>query len=49
MFLLEFSKLKPMVHLDIAGTSWNDSDTPISPKGGTGEGVKTLYYCAKNF
>lgn len=49
MFLLEFSKLKPMVHLDIAGTSWNDHDTPISPKGGTGEGVKTLYYCAKNF
>lgn len=49
LFILEFAKLKPLVHLDIAGTSWSDKDTPISPKGGTGEGVKTLYYCAKNF
>ncbi len=49
LFILEFAKSKPLVHLDIAGTSWSDKDTPISPKGGTGEGVKTLYYCAKNF
>lgn len=49
MFILEFAKELPLVHLDIAGTSWCDKALPLSPKGGTGEGVRTLFYCAKNF
>jgi len=37
----------PWVHIDIAGTSWSDKVKGIYSKGGTGSGVKPLYYLAK--
>ena len=32
----------PWVHLDIAGPSWLDRDTPLAAKGASGVGVRTL-------
>ncbi len=32
-FLYEFAGNTPWVHLDIAGTAWNDKDKPYAPKG----------------
>ncbi|WP_195989059.1 leucyl aminopeptidase [Clostridium sp. D53t1_180928_C8] len=43
MFIEEFVQDKPWLHLDIAGTSWTDSGNDITPKGGTGAPVSTLY------
>ena len=43
VFLQEFVPEKiPWVHLDIAGTAWQDSDKPYMAKGPTGVGVRTL-------
>jgi len=33
----------PWAHLDIAGTAWWKSEKPITPKGGSGFGVRLLY------
>ncbi|NTU42133.1 MAG: leucyl aminopeptidase [Nitrospirales bacterium] len=41
-FLREFTGETPWVHLDIAGTAWNDKDRPYSPKGASGIGVRLL-------
>ncbi|MEK7306923.1 MAG: leucyl aminopeptidase, partial [Nitrospirota bacterium] len=41
-FLSKFVENYPWVHLDIAGTSWNEQDRPYIPKGGTGVGVRLL-------
>lgn len=41
-FLSKFVEDYPWVHLDIAGTSWNESDRPYITKGGTGIGVRLL-------
>ena len=50
MFIGEFiTKGTPWVHMDIAGTSWTEENLEYIPKGGTGTGVRTLYYLAKNF
>lgn len=49
LFIGEFVKNTPWIHLDIAGTSWVDSDRDYYTKGGTGVGVRTLYYLAKNY
>ena len=43
MFIEEFVQNKPWLHLDIAGTSWTNSGNDITPKGGTGAPVATLY------
>lgn len=43
MFIEAFVKEKPWMHLDIAGTAWTDSGNELSPKGGTGAPVATLY------
>ena len=43
MFIGEFVQDKPWLHLDIAGTSWTDSGSDATPKGGTGAPVSTLY------
>ncbi len=43
MFIEEFVQDKPWLHLDIAGTSWTDSGNDVTPKGGTGAPVATLY------
>lgn len=49
LFLEEFVNNTPWVHLDIAGTSYLDSETAYLPKGATGVPVKTLYYLAREF
>ncbi|MEW6738944.1 MAG: leucyl aminopeptidase [Nitrospirota bacterium] len=41
-FLKEFAGDTPWVHLDIAGTAWNDKDKPYMPKGATAIGVRLL-------
>ena len=43
MFIEEFVQDKPWLHLDIAGTSWTDAGNDVTPKGGTGAPVATLY------
>lgn len=48
LFIGEFVEKKPWLHLDIAGTAWRDSEDGYFSKGGTGVGVRTLYYLAKN-
>jgi leucyl aminopeptidase len=42
MFLKEFAEDTPWVHLDIAGTAWQDDAKPALAKGPTGVGVRTL-------
>jgi len=41
-FLQEFVDGRPWAHLDIAGPSWADSDSPTQDAGGTGCFVRTL-------
>lgn len=41
-FLYEFVGNTPWVHLDIAGTAWNDKDKPYAPKGATGIGIRLI-------
>ncbi len=47
LFIGEFVQNKPWLHLDIAGTAWSEKDKGYLSKGGTGAGVRTLYYLAK--
>ncbi|MDO8684821.1 MAG: leucyl aminopeptidase, partial [Armatimonadota bacterium] len=42
LFLQQFVNDKPWAHIDIAGPSFIDKDTPIAPKGGTGAGTRIL-------
>lgn len=42
LFLNEFVGKTAWVHLDIAGPSFCEKDTPLSPAGGTGFGVRLL-------
>lgn len=48
LFIGEFVKNTPWLHLDIAGTAWSDGDKDYLTKGGTGGSVRTLYYLIKN-
>lgn len=48
LFIGEFVGDTPWVHMDIAGTAWKDSEESYFTKGGTGVGVRTLYYLAKS-
>jgi leucyl aminopeptidase len=48
LFIGEFVQGRPWLHLDIAGTAWTDADKDYYSKGGTGAGVRTLYYLAKD-
>ncbi len=48
LFIQEFVNDLEWIHLDIAGSSWNDSKKSLAPKGGTGIGVMTLYNLCKN-
>ena len=41
-FLEEFVGDTPWVHLDIAGTAWNDDEKPHLPKGPSGVAVRSL-------
>jgi leucyl aminopeptidase len=42
LFLKEFAGDVPWAHLDIAGPAFVDKDGPLTPKGGTGVGVRTI-------
>ena len=42
LLLSKFAGETPWVHLDIAGTSWLEHETPYSPAGATGAGIPTL-------
>ncbi len=42
LILREFVEDIPWVHLDIAGPAFTETDAGLSPKGGTGFGVRTL-------
>ncbi|MBN2794043.1 MAG: leucyl aminopeptidase [Clostridia bacterium] len=47
MFIGEFVGDTPWIHMDIAGTSWVSSASDYYSNGGTGAGVKNLYFMAK--
>jgi leucyl aminopeptidase len=47
MFIGEFVGDVPWIHMDIAGTSWVNQKNQYQSYGGTGAGVKNLYYLAK--
>jgi leucyl aminopeptidase len=42
MFIKEFTGDSPWIHLDIAGTAWNDDTKPWLAKGPTGVALRTL-------
>lgn len=42
LFLSEFVSKTPWAHLDIAGPSFNEKESPLVPKGGSGFGVRLL-------
>jgi leucyl aminopeptidase len=48
-FLREFVGDTPWVHLDIAGTAWNDDAKPYMAKGPTGVGVRTFVRLASDW
>jgi len=44
MFIREFAGDTPWIHLDIAGTAWNDDSKPWLAKGPTGVALRTLVH-----
>jgi len=42
LFLADFVGDTPWVHLDIAGPAYQENESPLMPKGGTGFGVRLL-------
>jgi leucyl aminopeptidase len=44
MFIKEFTGDLPWIHLDIAGTAWNDDAKPWLAKGPTGVALRTLVH-----
>ena len=44
MFIKEFTGDSPWIHLDIAGTAWNDDAKPWLAKGPTAVGLRTLVH-----
>jgi leucyl aminopeptidase len=49
MFLAPFAEGTPWVHMDIAGTAWNDKDKPYAPKGSSGVAVRLLLDLVENW
>ena len=49
MFLAHFAEGTPWVHVDIAGTAWNDKDKPYAPKVSSGVGVRLLLDLLENW
>jgi leucyl aminopeptidase len=49
MFIKEFTGDKPWIHLDIAGTAWNDDAKPWLAKGPTGVALRTLVHLILSF
>jgi leucyl aminopeptidase len=49
MFLKEFAEETPWIHLDIAGTAWNDDNKAWIAKGPTGIALRSLVEFVKGF
>ena len=49
MFIKEFTGDTPWIHLDIAGTAWNDDQKPWLAKGATGSAVRTLVHLLMSY
>jgi leucyl aminopeptidase len=49
MFIKEFTGDTPWIHLDIAGTAWQDDVKPWNAKGATGVAVRTVIDLAMKF
>jgi leucyl aminopeptidase len=49
VFLKEFAEDTPWVHLDIAGTAWQDETKPFLSKGPTGVAVRTMVRLATDW
>ena len=49
MFIKEFTGDTPWIHLDIAGTAWNDDVKPWLAKGPTGVGLRTLVHLVTSY
>src|SRR5205814_966026 len=48
LFLREFVESRPWVHLDIAGSAWQDAaELKTVPKGPTGSGVRVMAHLAQ--
>jgi leucyl aminopeptidase len=48
-FIREFAGDTPWIHLDIAGTAWNDDAKPWLAKGPTGVSLRTLVHLVQSF
>src|SRR5260370_38703 len=49
MFIKEFTSDTPWIHLDIAGTAWNDDAKPWLAKGPTGVALRTLVHLVLSY
>jgi len=49
MFIKEFAGDTPWIHLDIAGTAWNDDAKPWLAKGPTGVALRTLVHLVLSY
>jgi len=49
MFIKEFTGDSPWIHLDIAGTAWNDDSKPWLAKGPTGVALRTLVHLVMSY
>jgi leucyl aminopeptidase len=49
MFIKEFTGDSPWIHLDIAGTAWNDDAKPWLAKGSTGVALRTLVHLVMSY
>src|SRR5713101_1739384 len=49
MFIKEFTGDSPWIHLDIAGTAWNDDVKPWLAKGPTGVALRTLVHLVTSY
>jgi leucyl aminopeptidase len=49
MFIKEFTGDSPWIHLDIAGTAWNDDAKPWLAKGPTGTRLRTLIHLVMSY
>ena len=48
-FIREFAGDTPWIHLDIAGTAWNDDSKPWLAKGPTGVALRTLVHLVRTY
>jgi leucyl aminopeptidase len=48
-FIREFAGDTPWIHLDIAGTAWNDDSKPWLAKGPTGVALRTLVHLVQSY